>query len=110
MPRRGGINARLAYDFFRFLKRPLTDVSIPTGARWIPKGMSVEYLAKADGDIRTVAAGSAVDWDQTGDIKVPVIFFQRSATACWTAIPPPRETFSVEKSSSVSAPALPANI
>ena len=22
MPRRGGINARLAYDFFRFLKRP----------------------------------------------------------------------------------------
>ena len=23
MPRRGGINARLAYDFFRFLKRPL---------------------------------------------------------------------------------------
>lgn len=25
MPRRGGINARLAYDFFRFLKRPLQD-------------------------------------------------------------------------------------
>ena len=52
MPRRGGINARLAYDFFRFLKRPLTDVSIPTGARWIPKGMSVEYLAKAKGNVR----------------------------------------------------------
>jgi hypothetical protein len=25
MPRRGGINARLAYDFFRFLKRPLLE-------------------------------------------------------------------------------------
>ena len=25
----------------------MTDVSIPAGARWIPKGMTVEYLAKA---------------------------------------------------------------
>lgn len=53
----------------------MTDASIPNGCRWIPKGMTVEYLAKADGDIRTVAAGSAVDWDQTGDIKVPVMAY-----------------------------------
>ena len=25
----------------------MTDASIPPGARWIPKGMTVEYLAKA---------------------------------------------------------------
>ncbi|MGE8504341.1 acyl-coenzyme A thioesterase PaaI-like protein [Ectopseudomonas oleovorans] len=53
----------------------MTDASIPAGCRWIPKGMTVEYLAKADGDIRTVADGSQVDWSQTGDIKVPVMAY-----------------------------------
>ncbi len=53
----------------------MTDVSIPDGCRWIPKGMTVEYLAKADGDIRTVADGSAVDWEVLGDVKVPVMAY-----------------------------------
>nr|WP_100548990.1 MULTISPECIES: hotdog fold domain-containing protein [unclassified Pseudomonas] len=53
----------------------MTDASIPDGCRWIPKGMTVEYLAKADGDIRTVADGSTVDWDRTGDLKVPVMAY-----------------------------------
>lgn len=53
----------------------MTDASIPSGCRWIPRGMTVEYLAKADGDIRAVADGSALDWNETGDIKVPVLAF-----------------------------------
>ncbi|ERI52140.1 DUF4442 domain-containing protein [Pseudomonas sp. AOB-7] len=53
----------------------MTDASIPAGCRWIPKGMTVEYLAKADGDIRAVADGSALDWSQLGDIKVPVLAY-----------------------------------
>ncbi len=50
----------------------MTDASIPKGLRWIPKGMWVEYLAKAEGDIRAVADGSAVDWSSPGELKVPV--------------------------------------
>jgi len=53
----------------------MTDVSIPAGCRWIPKGMTVEYLAKADGDIRAVADGSEVDWNAVGDVKVPVMAY-----------------------------------
>lgn len=53
----------------------MTDASIPKGYRWIPKGMTVEYLAKADGDIRTVADGSAVDWSRLGDLQVPVMAY-----------------------------------
>ena len=53
----------------------MTDASIPPGCRWIPRGMTVEYLAKADGDIRTVADGSAIDWNLIGDIKVPVMVY-----------------------------------
>lgn len=50
----------------------MTDASIPSGHRWIPRGMSVEYLALGTGDIRAVADGREIDWQQLGDIKVPV--------------------------------------
>ncbi|TAL13775.1 MAG: DUF4442 domain-containing protein [Aquabacterium sp.] len=53
----------------------MTDVSIPPGARWIPKGMAVEYLAKARTDVRAVADGSGVDWSTPGDKVVPVDVF-----------------------------------
>ena len=33
----------------------LTEVSIPESMRWLPKGMTVEYLKKSDGGIRAVA-------------------------------------------------------
>jgi len=50
----------------------MTDVSIPAGARWIPKGMTVEYLAKAKTSVRAVADGGAVDWNSSGDKIVTV--------------------------------------
>jgi uncharacterized protein (TIGR00369 family) len=33
----------------------LTEVSIPESMRWLPKGMTVEYLKKSSGGIRAVA-------------------------------------------------------
>lgn len=33
----------------------MTDASIPSSMRWIPKGMSVDYLAKAVGTLHAVA-------------------------------------------------------
>jgi acyl-coenzyme A thioesterase PaaI-like protein len=33
----------------------LCEVSVPASHRWIPKGMSVEYLKKAETDLRAVA-------------------------------------------------------
>ena len=53
----------------------MTEASIPKGYRWIPKGMTVEYLAKADGDIRAVADGSTLDWNSLGELKVPVMAY-----------------------------------
>ena len=37
----------------------LTDASIPASMRWIPKGMTVEYLAKARGTMHAVATPDA---------------------------------------------------
>lgn len=50
----------------------MTDVSIPEGRRWIPVGMTVNYLAMAKTDLRVVVQGRDIDWTVTGGIEVPV--------------------------------------
>lgn len=63
----------------------MTDASIPQGSRWIPKGMTVEYLAKAKSDVRAVADGSGIDWTQAGDQVVPVDVFDVDGKKVFTA-------------------------
>ncbi len=53
----------------------LTDATIPDGARWIPKGMTVQYLAKAKTDLRAVATADNVDFTEPGDKTVAVDIF-----------------------------------
>jgi acyl-coenzyme A thioesterase PaaI-like protein len=63
----------------------MTDASIPEGYRWIPKGMSVEYLAKVKTDVRAVADGSGIDWAQAGDLVVPVDVFDTDGKKVFAA-------------------------
>jgi acyl-coenzyme A thioesterase PaaI-like protein len=62
----------------------MTDVSIPPGAKWIPKGMTVEYLAKAKSNIRAVADGSGIDWATAGDKIVPVDIYDEGEVKVFT--------------------------
>jgi acyl-coenzyme A thioesterase PaaI-like protein len=63
----------------------MVDASLPKGMRWIPKGMSVEYLAKVKSDIRAVADGSNIDWAQAGDQVVPVDVFDTEGKKVFAA-------------------------
>lgn len=49
----------------------MAEASIPKHLRWIPKGMSVDYTAKATSDIRAIAETKAEDW-KPGDLPVTV--------------------------------------
>lgn len=63
-----------------------TDASIPAGARWLPVGMTVQYLAKAKSDIRVVTEAEAVDWSQPGTIDVPVSAYDTDGQKVFTAV------------------------
>ena len=62
-----------------------TDVSIPKGARWIPQGMTVEYIAKAKTDLKVVCDASDIDFSEEGKIIVSVAAFDTEGTKCFTA-------------------------
>ncbi|NRD73060.1 DUF4442 domain-containing protein [Shewanella sp. VB17] len=49
----------------------MAEASIPHHLRWIPKGMSLDYTAKANSDIRCVAQVNPEQW-VPGDLMVPV--------------------------------------
>jgi len=49
----------------------MAEASIPKHLRWIPKGMSVDYTAKAGSDILCVAEVKPEQW-QVGDMLVDV--------------------------------------
>ena len=49
----------------------MAEASIPKHLRWIPKGMNLDYTAKAGSDIRCVAEVKPADW-QVGDMPVKV--------------------------------------
>ena len=62
-----------------------TDVSIPTGARWIPQGMTVEYIAKAKTDLKVVCNAADVNFSQPGKVIVTVDAFDTNDIKCFTA-------------------------
>ncbi len=63
-----------------------TDVSIPDGARWIPQGMTVEYLAKAKTDLVVKCEAQDVDFSQPGGITVPISAYDTDGQKCFSAL------------------------
>jgi acyl-coenzyme A thioesterase PaaI-like protein len=57
----------------------LAEVTIPAHLRWIPKGMSLDYTAKAGTDITAIAETSPEQW-KPGDLDVRVKALDTSGT------------------------------
>lgn len=55
----------------------MTEVTVPPSHRWIPKGMTVEYLKKAETDLIAIATPveENYDWDKAGEYLVNVDVF-----------------------------------
>ncbi len=50
----------------------MTEVSVPPGMRWIPKGMTIRYLAKAESGVTATAALPAISAGESHDAVVAV--------------------------------------
>ncbi|SFD20048.1 hotdog fold domain-containing protein [Pseudoalteromonas denitrificans] len=57
----------------------MAEASIPKHLRWIPKGMTLDYTAKAGTDIMCIAEVKPEQW-QVGDMFVPVTAYDTSGT------------------------------
>ena len=74
----------------------MAEASIPQHLRWIPKGMSLDYTAKAGSDIRCVAEVKPAQWVE-GDLLVAVtayddndIIVVQGHIKLWISAKPPK--------------------
>ncbi|HEX5393910.1 MAG TPA: hotdog fold domain-containing protein [Rhodocyclaceae bacterium] len=64
----------------------MTEVSIPSHKRWIPKGMTVEYVRKATTDVTAIATPDATaDVNKNGEYPVNVTVADREGTEVFRA-------------------------
>ena len=68
----GTVHAIALCNLAEFTGGLMTDASIPASMRWIPKGMSVEYLKKAVGTQHGVATPEFPPREATEGYELPV--------------------------------------
>nr|WP_295374945.1 hotdog fold domain-containing protein [Pseudoxanthomonas sp.] len=96
----GTVHAIALCNLAEFVGGLTTDVSIPASMRWIPKGMSVEYLKKAVGTMHAVATPAFPPHSAEEGYELPMevmvsnpqgeaVF--RARIAMWVSPRPPRE-------------------
>lgn len=81
----GTVHAIVMCNAAELVAGTLTDATVTPGFRWIPKGMTVEYLAKAKTDIRAVASAEGIDFSTPGDKVVVVDIFDTHDTKVFRA-------------------------
>jgi acyl-coenzyme A thioesterase PaaI-like protein len=65
----------------------MTEVTIPSTHRWIPKGMTVRYLKMARTDLVAVATPRApIDWSTPGEFEVDVVVRDRQGEPVFEAL------------------------
>ena len=68
----GTVHAIALCNLTEFVGGLTTDVSIPASMRWIPKGMTVEYLKKAVGRMQAVATPEFVPHESSTGYELPM--------------------------------------
>lgn len=71
----GTVHAIAMANLCELVAGTATDASVPAGMRWIPRSMTIDYLGKAETDIRGEATLPAIREGETQDVVVSVDVF-----------------------------------
>ncbi len=83
----GTIHAIAMCNLAELAAGTMTDVTVPVTHRWIPKGMTVNYLKKATTDLVAVATPhSPWDFSAAGECQVKVVVRDRQPEPVFEAV------------------------
>jgi len=64
----------------------VTEVTIPPTMQWTPRGMTIEYLRKAESDVTATARLDKNEWGETQNVGVPVSVVDANGTEVVRAV------------------------
>jgi acyl-coenzyme A thioesterase PaaI-like protein len=68
----GSIHALALGNLCELAAGMVTEVTTPPASRWMPRGMTIEYLRKAESAVRATARLDKSEWSAPGNVAVPV--------------------------------------
>ena len=68
----GSIHALALGNLAELAAGMVTEVTTPPGTRWTPRGMTIEYLRKAESEVSATARLDKSEWAAPGTVAVPV--------------------------------------
>ncbi len=77
----GGVHALAMGNLCELAAGMMTEVTLPRNMRWIPRGMSIQYLAQARSDLIAEARLEQREYSQKEDIVVDVEVMDLAGTA-----------------------------
>lgn len=81
----GTVHAIAMANLCEIVAGTLTEVSIPSSMRWIPRGMQINYLAKATTNLHAEGIFPAFTEGEAQDVVVPVRVIDRNDNVVVTA-------------------------
>ena len=82
----GSIHAIALCNMAEFTGGSMAEVSVPKHYRWIPKGMTVEYLQKATTDLTAIARPLNNQIPQLGEYDVEIEVFDQKQILVFRAV------------------------
>ena len=64
----------------------VTEVTLPPGMRWQSRGMTIEYLRRAESDVTATARLDKAEWGEAQNIAVPVTAVDRNGAEVVRAV------------------------
>ncbi len=64
----------------------VTEVTIPQTMRWLPRGMTIEYLKPVESGARATARLDKTEWREAGNVGVPVTVVDTAGTEVVRAV------------------------
>jgi acyl-coenzyme A thioesterase PaaI-like protein len=82
----GGIHALALGNLCELAAGMVTEVTTPPTTRWIPRGMTIEYLRKAENAVTATARLDKSEWSVAGNVAVPVSVSDRNGNEVVRAV------------------------
>ena len=76
----GGVHALAMGNLCELAAGVMTEVSLPRNMRWIPRGMTIQYLGQARSDVSAEARLELREYNQKEDVVVDVEVKDRDGT------------------------------
>lgn len=82
----GTVHAIAVANLCELAVETVTEVTVPSNMRWHTRGMTVEYLRRAESDVTATARLDKTEWGEATNVAIPVSAVDRNGTEVVRAV------------------------